>query len=169
MSRAASQRQRSSFPISRPRSAGREARPGPRLHRAMPCARARLIKLSPEWPTTRHYLFSPMRSWCLMRKSSQTSRCRTGFLQYLAFENSPIWGVSSPMVRTFATNIGAPLPTWIKFSKVPIQAISRSSSQRASSSTFHGTLKPATAQGSLNARCARYRLLAGAIGSARST
>ena len=33
------------------------------------------------------------------------------------------------MVRTFATNIGAALPTWIKFSKAPIQAISRSSSQ----------------------------------------
>jgi len=151
MSRAASQRQRSSFPISRPRSAGREARPGPRLHRAMPCARARLIKLSPEWPTTRHYLFSPMRSWCLMRKSSQTSRCRTGFLQYLAFENSPIWGVSSPMVRTFATNIGAPLPTWIKFSKVPriisVPHVSRRYAVRQSRGVLAvptGTVAPAT-------------------------
>src|SRR5262245_57255258 len=58
-----------------------------------------------------------MRSWCFTRKNSQTSRCRADFPQYLAFENSPIWEVSSPMVRTFGTNIGAPLPTWIKILK----------------------------------------------------
>src|SRR5580658_10751398 len=78
-------------------------------------------------------LYSPTRSWSLMKRSLRNSRCRTGFLQYSDFENLPIWEVSSLMGQTLANNIGAPHGTLPKLSRAPIRAISQSNSRRASS------------------------------------
>ena len=95
----------------------RVGRSSSRCASSRPAPRSRSTKHFAQWPTIvlRPWLSSPTRSWFFMKRSSQSSRCRTGSLQYSVSENLPIWEVSSPTGRAFASNFGAPRGSWTRF------------------------------------------------------